>query len=241
MRADVFVVSWGVHLLALQVLATVIAAPVPAAPAPSPTPGEPAPWARLHVPRCAKLLKDAGAHKYRFTKAHRVKPVAIKGHPPLHCHVPQRVIWRKGPGKFTYSGLVVVNCRMALALATFERHVQQTAKAIFGPRRRVVRVIDYGTYACRPIRGFAMLSEHAFGNAIDIARFKVRGYGEVSVFKHWKSKRKRHAKARKFLHQLVASLRRDKVFSTILTPDYNKAHANHLHLDLNYVRWGNEQ
>jgi len=227
----------GVSLL-VAVLTAVPGARGPSPAAPSPVAGEAAPWARLVVPRCEAALKDAGVKRVHFLRPHRVRSLKKRAAETLYCHVPQRMRYVRGPGRIRYSGFVVVNCAMALALARFETIVQETARRVFGPKHTVKHIFDYGTYNCRRIRGYDMLSEHAYGNAIDIARFRVRGYGVVSVLEHWNSRRKRHRKRREFLHSLVAELRRQKVFSTILDPDYNYAHRNHLHLDLRRVRWG---
>ena len=171
-------------------------------------------------------------------RPHRLRRLKKNGRVQGTCFVPQRLRWRRGPGDIRYSGYVVVNCRMALALAEFERVAQSVAARVFGARSRVTHIRDLGSYNCRLIRGHGRMSEHAYGNALDVASFRVKGFGVVSVRRHWSSPEKRHRRARRFLHQLVAELRRRRVFSTVLDPSFNTSHGNHLHLDLNLVRMG---
>jgi hypothetical protein len=112
----------------------------------------------------------------------------------------------------------------------WERHVlQPEAERLFG--RRVTGVQTFGTYACRNVyhRDAGRRSQHATANAIDIAGFTLAGGQTVSVLRDWKDKGAKGA----FLHAV-----RDGAcdpFQAVLSPDYNAAHADHLHLDLG--RW----
>ncbi len=117
-------------------------------------------------------------------------------------------------------------CAIGAALARWLVHgVQPQAKAILGSR--VVALEHYGTNNCRRIGGggTGSWSEHATGNAIDIAAFKLADGRRISVLKDWREDRD---KAR-FLTGVrdAACLE----FATVLSPDYNAAHADHLHLD----------
>lgn len=89
-----------------------------------------------------------------------------------------------------------------------------------------------GSYSCRNIYGkpfggaFAgRLSEHAFANAIDIGGYKLADGRSIDYIKHW------HAKdgSREFLQ--ATSLSACEVFNTTLTPDYDRYHRNHIHID----------
>ena len=71
--------------------------------------------------------------------------------------------------------------------------------------------------------GFA--GEHATGNAIDIAAFVTEDGRRISILQGWNGD---GAEAR-FLRRV-----RDEacgVFGTVLSPDYNEAHRDHLHFD----------
>jgi hypothetical protein len=88
-------------------------------------------------------------------------------------------------------------------------------------------VLTYGSYSCRRI-GHAQTgnySEHATANAIDIVAFRLADGRTVSVAGHWDADDERS----RFLKEV-----RDggcTLFATTLSPDYNEAHADHLHFD----------
>jgi hypothetical protein len=96
--------------------------------------------------------------------------------------------------------------------------------------REVARIEHFGTYACRNIRGGHMLSQHASANALDVAGFRLRNGPHVTVLKDF---RRDDARGR-FLRQSRDGACR--WFRTVLSPDYNAAHADHLHLDQGF--WG---
>lgn len=117
-------------------------------------------------------------------------------------------------------------CRLAAALALWEWHVvQPAAQRHFG--RAVVAIDHFGSYSCRRLygRGSGAWSEHAHANAVDIAGFTLAGGRRISVLAGWR----RGGAEGAFLRDV-----RDggcRLFSTVLSPDYNAAHHNHLHLD----------
>lgn len=103
--------------------------------------------------------------------------------------------------------------------------VQPQAEAILGAR--VVRIEQLGTYNCRRIGNgdSGSWSEHATGNAIDVSAFILADGRRIAIRRGWKGSVEESA----FLHAV-----RDPActaFATVLSPDYNAAHADHLHLD----------
>jgi hypothetical protein len=118
------------------------------------------------------------------------------------------------------------SCPVAAALALWEWHfVQPAALRRFGTR--VAAVEHYGSYSCRRIYGRSegAWSEHASANAVDIAAFRLADGRRISVAGDWKSG---GAKAL-FLRDVRDGACR--LFATTLSPDYNAAHRDHLHLD----------
>ena len=67
-----------------------------------------------------------------------------------------------------YNSAPIVSCGMALGLARFEQTLNQEAERYFG--QGVARVEQGGTYNCRKMARFKLVSEHAYANAIDIRR-----------------------------------------------------------------------
>jgi hypothetical protein len=117
-------------------------------------------------------------------------------------------------------------CPLAAALASWEWDVVQPA-AVRAFGTTVARIDHYGSYACRRIYGRASggWSEHARAAAIDIAGFRLADGRRITVAADWKGQ---GAEAR-FLHEVRDGACR--LFGTILSPDYNAAHRDHLHLD----------
>ena len=117
-------------------------------------------------------------------------------------------------------------CPVAAGLALWEWHVvQPAALRHFG--RRVEAIEHLGSYSCRRIYGRAegRWSEHASANAVDIAAFRLAGGRRVSVLRDWEGEDE-EARFLKDVRDGACDL-----FATVLSPDYNQAHADHLHLD----------
>jgi len=68
-------------------------------------------------------------------------------------------------------------------------------------------------------------SEHATADAVDVAGFVLAGGKRITVVRDWQGD---DAEAR-FLHEVRDGACR--LFATTLSPDYNAAHRDHLHLD----------
>jgi hypothetical protein len=119
-----------------------------------------------------------------------------------------------------------LSCPAAAALALWEWHVvQPAAQRHLG--QRVVAVEHIGTYRCRRVNGRAEgdWSEHATANAIDVAAFRLADGRRVSVLTGWPGGGAEAA----FLREVRDGACR--LFATVLSPDYNAAHRDHLHLD----------
>ena len=117
-------------------------------------------------------------------------------------------------------------CAVGAALVLWlEQGVKPAAEELLGSP--VERVEHFGAYSCRRLygRNEGPWSEHATGNAIDIAAFVLEDGRRIGVAGDWRNDDTEAA----FLHRA-----RDaacEVFGTVLSPDYNAAHADHLHFD----------
>jgi hypothetical protein len=136
-----------------------------------------------------------------------------------------RIAAASGEARYSPEGLVT-RCPVAAALVLWERQVlQPAAQRRFGKR---VRSVDHaGSYSCRRLYGRSegSYSEHATANAVDIIGFRLADGTSISVLKDWRAAGPKSA----FLHEV-----RDgacDLFATVLGPDYNAAHADHLHFD----------
>jgi hypothetical protein len=119
----------------------------------------------------------------------------------------------------------VMSCALASRLDDFERAVvQPLAKAELG--RRVVRINHLGSFSCRRVNGGGRLSQHASGQAIDVAGFRLSDGTTVSVEHDWSQPGPKRLFLRHLARQACG------YFSVVLTPDSDSDHHNHLHLDI---------
>ena len=117
----------------------------------------------------------------------------------------------------------LMNCAMAEAAARFTSEViAPAAKRDFGTELKSIS--QASAYVCRPRNGTTKLSEHAFGNALDIASFKLADDKVVEVVL------RPDEQAARFL----GALRKAACgpFKTVLGPGSNADHATHFHVDL---------
>jgi hypothetical protein len=95
-------------------------------------------------------------------------------------------------------------------------------------RQPVVEIKQISAYSCRGMNGnaYAHISEHAFGNALDIAEFALADGRKVSVQYGWHGAPDEQG----FLHDVQAAACEE--FTTVLAPGANVYHYNHIHVDL---------
>jgi hypothetical protein len=139
----------------------------------------------------------------------------------------------RAPGILAANGPVAVTpvatlaCPIVAALDQWITAAVQPA-AIHWFRTRVVEIKQISAYSCRGMNGNsnAHISEHAFGNALDIAEFVLADGHRVTVQYGWRGSPEEQA----FLHdvQLAAC----NTFNTVLAPGANVYHYNHIHVDL---------
>ena len=93
---------------------------------------------------------------------------------------------------------------------------------------RVVEIKQISAYSCRGMNGNsrAQISEHAFGNALDIAAFTLADGRRVTVKNGWKGMPEEQG----FLRDIQAAACQQ--FNTVLAPGSNVYHYDHIHVDL---------
>src|SRR5882757_509821 len=104
--------------------------------------------------------------------------------------------------------------------------VQPAAQRWFGAR--VVEIKQISAYSCRGMNGNsrAHISEHAFGNALDIAAFTLADGRRVTVKDGWKGMPEEQG----FLREVQGAACQQ--FNTVLAPGSNVYHYDHIHVDL---------
>ena len=109
----------------------------------------------------------------------------------------------------------------------WERHVlQPEARRLLG--EEIAKVLHFGSFSCRSIRGGSGRSEHARANAFDISGFKTRSGKVISVKRDWSLE----TPEGQLLHAARDGL--CDWFNATLSPDYNADHADHFHVDMGW-------
>ena len=138
------------------------------------------------------------------------------------CRRPDRTAL---PGSPLSPASPAMSCPLAAATIYWIEHtVRPRARRMLGAE--LDRIEHLGTYSCRRLYGGSSgpWSEHATGNAIDVAAFVLEDGRRVSVLSDWDG-----GEEGAFLQAV-----RDGAcgpFGTVLSPDYNEAHRDHFHLD----------
>jgi hypothetical protein len=126
---------------------------------------------------------------------------------------------------------VSIDCGTAKA---FYKWVREGAKPTVGKKGGgLAKVQVIGGYACRNRNSSknGRLSEHAKGNALDIAGFVLKDGTTLSVLRDWRSRSK--GKTLKRMHKKACG-----PFKTVLGPNANRFHQDHFHFDVAKHRGG---
>lgn len=177
------------------------------------------------------------------------QPRTLPEDAPLPCEGNDLALVAYSGEHLHYQKPVRIHPAFRAQLAAFERIVEQVAKRTYG--RAPSRIVHLGGFNCRRMRRYpTWVSEHALGNAIDIAGFDfaptkraesvpeglpkaLRRAFQVRLLQHWDSKGQSEANAlhSRFLRALAqAVIDRPDVFHVVLGPAW-PGHKNHFHLD----------
>jgi len=118
-------------------------------------------------------------------------------------------------------------CPLVWALDRFVSDaVQPAATRWFG--QRVMGMKQISAYSCRGMNdeSDARISEHAFGNALDIAAFTLADGRTITVKDSWRGTPAEQG----FLHDVQEAA--CTLFTTVLAPGSNAYHEDHMHVDL---------
>ncbi|WP_245948705.1 extensin family protein [Paracoccus lutimaris] len=149
---------------------------------------------------------------------------------PAHrdCGIARPILLRRPLPGIEIPGGAVMRCDTARHLAYWLRDFVRPAAALLPGQPRLVALEPGTTYQCRATVGTGgeNLSEHAFGNAFDIAAFRFSDATRIQITPRQDSGDmieafQRAVRGTACLH-----------FTTVLGPGTNAAHDNHLHLDI---------
>jgi hypothetical protein len=130
-------------------------------------------------------------------------------------------------GYVGFSTNATLNCPLTSAFDGWLYHVvEPAAQRVYGSYVREVQVLS--SYSCRTrnSKAYAKVSEHSFGNAIDIASFTLDDGRTVTVEHGWRGS----PQDRVFLREVHSGA--CKLFTTVIGPNGDRNHYNHFHLDL---------
>jgi hypothetical protein len=172
-------------------------------------------WQIRNEAECHAALRDAGV-PFRPIAEH---PTPVPS--PVEILGPVDGVWFR---MIHDDRPLAVSCEMAVRLPDIARIVK---------RHGVVGVDVMSAYRTSPRASF-----HTMGLALDIARFHT-GTAWLSVLEHFEETPEnetceaptpRNPKARKLL-AIACALHRSRLFSSVLTPNYNDGHRDHFHID----------
>lgn len=125
------------------------------------------------------------------------------------------------------SSPITTNCEMASALPGWVAAVDGYAKsALDAP---LAEVVTGTSYMCRKRNGAenGFTSEHGFANAVDVTGFTLEDGRSIGVEGDWMPAAAPKGRLLRFAHDAGCA-----GFTTVLGPEANAEHHDHLHLDL---------
>ncbi len=146
-----------------------------------------------------------------------------ESNPEIGCSIPYPIVIKTLNKSVAIGPATELNCSMAEAAARFTIDViEPAAKAEFGTE--VKSISQASAFVCRPRHGTRKLSEHAFGNALDIGSFTLSDGKKIEISPTPPEK------DAKFLNAVRKAA--CGPFKTVLGPGADADHALHFHLDL---------
>ncbi len=212
------------------------AAPQPAAPQYSAPAGRPISLYPQGVAPPRDDIPDDAILPPRNAAPQRLQPAynaPVYAPPPRQRYTPPALGPSRGPQTTgailpaTVTPTATLSCPIVSALDRWvSEGVQPAALHWFGVQ--VTEIKQISAYSCRSMVGAGehRISEHAFGNALDIAGFTLADGRKITVKNGWRGSPEEQG----FLHdvQLYAC----ETFTTVLAPGYNIFHYDHIHVDL---------
>lgn len=182
-------------------------------------PGEPREAWRSQAERACLARGDVSPSSY----ASRLSPISGPG----SCGItrPFRVT-ALDEGRVALSNPATLGCPVIAETDRWLREIVQPAAMLyFGSR---VTGMRSGDYSCRTrnSRPGARMSEHAFGNAVDVMSFSLTDGRSITISDGWRGDQAERA----FLREVFVGA--CHYFTTVLGPGSDAFHYDHFHLDL---------
>jgi len=184
---------------------------------------------RAQRPAWRTNAENACLSQGRIAFSAYVQPAAHEIDGPSICGLtrPLKVTALQG-GAVLFNATQTLDCSMVAELdAWLAEVVQPAARARFG--QPVAQIDSMGSYSCRGMNNQmgARLSEHSFGNALDIGGFRLADGRPITLVRDWTHG---EPETQAFLHDVHNGACGH--FATVLSPGSNPFHYNHMHVDL---------
>jgi hypothetical protein len=128
-------------------------------------------------------------------------------------------------GTIGLANLGPVTCELADVFERWARYgVDRAARQLLGSGVRTIET--FGSYSCRNVAGTSRRSGHATASAIDISGFVLADGRRITVKQDWNGGTPAEREFLRIVHRSAC-----KRFATVLGPEYNAAHEDHLHLE----------
>jgi hypothetical protein len=184
---------------------------------------------RAERPAWRTRAENACFAQRRVAMSAFVQPAAHEIDGPSICGLtkPLKVTALQG-GAVLFNSTQTLDCSMVAELdAWLTDVVQPAAQARFG--QPVAQIDSMGSYSCRGMNNQigARLSEHSFGNALDIGGFRLADGRQITLVHDWT---RGDLQSQAFLLDIHNGA--CEHFATVLSPGSNPFHYNHMHVDL---------
>ena len=127
--------------------------------------------------------------------------------------------------QFSVSNLGPVQCPVANTFSNWARFgVDRAARQILGSP--LAQIETMGSYVCRNIAGTNRRSSHALAAAIDVSGFVLADGRRITLIEDWEGGTPAEREFLRVVHKSAC-----KRFGTVLGPEYDRAHADHFHLE----------
>ena len=129
-------------------------------------------------------------------------------------------------GTIGLTSRATMSCSALSSVDRWLKEVVEHASMLY--YRQHVTGMTVGSYSCRnqDSKWAANISEHAFGNAVDVMGFAFSDGRNMSVVKGWSG----DARDQAFLREIAVDA--CDYFTTVLAPGSDMFHYNHIHIDL---------
>lgn len=186
-------------------------------------------WERAERPAWRTRAENACFAEHRVALTAFVQPAAHEIDGPSICGLtkPLKVTALQN-GAVMFNSTQTLDCPMVAELDVWLAEVvQPAALSRFG--QNVVQIDSMGSYACRGMNNQigARLSEHSFGNALDLGGYQLADGRRITYVHDWTHG---DPQTEAFLRDIHGGA--CDHFSTVLSPGSNPFHYNHMHVDL---------